>query len=198
MPFATLDPTTRKMELPDGYSVFLTDTVGFIRKLPTTLVAAFRSTLEEVTGADIVLHLIDASHPEWDIQRDAVMDTLEVLKAQDKPMLTIFNKVDQLPYGTDLDEMLSQFPNSVAISALNGEGIPELLAMLKEMVQQYLGYIVALVPYEQSRLVSDCYRFGRVLRADYRDEGILVEAELVAEMRGVMSAYQVDPAMLQT
>lgn len=196
MPFATLDPTTRKMELPDGYSVFLTDTVGFIRNLPTTLVAAFRSTLEEVTGADIVLHLMDASHPEWDIQRDAVMETLEVLKAEDKPMLTIFNKIDQLPPGTDLDTMLAEFPNSVAISALTGDGIPRLLEVLKEMVQEYLGYIVALVPYDQSRLVNDCYRFGRVLRADYRDDGILVEAELVAEMRGVMSAYEVDPAML--
>lgn len=124
------------------------------------------------------------------------METLEVLKADDKPMLTIFNKIDQLPPGTDLDAMLAEFPNSVAISALTGDGIPRLLEVLKEMVQEYLGYIVALVPYDQSRLVNDCYRFGRVLRADYRDDGILVEAELVAEMRGVMSAYEVDPAML--
>jgi GTPase len=107
MPFATLDPTTRKVELPDGYSLFLTDTVGFIRKLPTHLVAAFRATLEEVTGSDFVLHVIDVSADEWDMQRDAVDDTLAKLDADNKPTILVFNKVDLLPDRATATELVS-------------------------------------------------------------------------------------------
>ncbi|MER3466070.1 MAG: GTPase HflX, partial [Armatimonadota bacterium] len=92
MLFATLDPTTRKVDLPDGYSVFLTDTVGFVRKLPTHLVAAFHATLEEVTGADFLIHVVDASHPNWELQHDAVVETLDRLEASDKPIIPAFNK----------------------------------------------------------------------------------------------------------
>ena len=193
MPFATLDPTTRKVELPDGYSLFLTDTVGFIRNLPTHLVAAFRSTLEEVTSADIVLHVIDASIPEWDLQRDAVIETLESLNAGEKPTLTIFNKVDLLDVvqRAELEEMLPRFAPCVTISATSGAGVPEMLAKVKEMVQEFLGRVTALVPYSQSGLVEECYRYGRVHKVDYRDDGILIEAELVKEMRGLLAPYRV-------
>jgi GTP-binding protein HflX len=193
MPFATLDPTTRKVDLPDGYSLFLTDTVGFIRNLPTHLVSAFRSTLEEVTFADLVLHVIDVSHPAWDMQRDAVIETLEALDALEKPTVTIFNKVDLLgvEQQEDLRRWIAEYPNSVAISASTGRGMDDLMAALVRMVKTLLGFVRAVVPYDQSALVQACYDYGRVLSVDYREEGILIEAELVAEMREKLERYRV-------
>lgn len=191
MPFATLDPTTRKVELPDGYSLFLTDTVGFIRKLPTHLVAAFRATLEEVTSADFVLHVIDVSAEEWDMQRDAVDETLAKLGAGDKPMVLVFNKVDLLPDRAVATELVSTYLNSVAISSTTGEGIPDLMRTIKRMVQEHLGMVEALVPYADAALIDQCHRFGRVHEVDYRDEGIFVRAELVSEMRGLLEKYEI-------
>lgn len=193
MVFATLDPTTRKIELPDGYSIFLTDTVGFIRNLPTNLVAAFRATLEEATDADFVIHVVDVSHPYWEEQARSVQETLEQLKAGDKPVLTVFNKIDAVPDQTILRELVASTPNSVAISALKKIGISDLMNHLKAMAQEHLGRVTALVPYGKSSLVDECYRYGRVIKADYRDEGIYVEAELVAEMRGILAAYAIEP-----
>ncbi len=189
MPFATLDPTTRKIDLPDGYALFLTDTVGFIRNLPTHLVAAFQSTLEEVTHSDFVLHLVDVSAPAWDVQRDAVMDTLKILGAEDKPMITVFNKIDAIDDPTVRRELVAEFPNAVAISATTGEGLNDLLNAIKRQVQDLLGAVKALVPYSESGLVQECYNFGRVLKVDYRDDGIYIEAELVKEMRGLLAKY---------
>jgi GTP-binding protein HflX len=191
MPFATLDATTRKVDLPNGYALFLTDTVGFIRKLPTHLVAAFRSTLEEATYSDFILHLIDVSNPDWEMQRDAVMETLEKLGAVDKPMLTVFNKVDALADKTIQRSLVAEWPNSVAISAKTGEGLEELMNALVRQVQDLLGYVRAVVPYSESALVQDCYDFGRVLKVDYKEDGIFVEAELVAEMRQKLARYSV-------
>lgn len=191
MPFATLDPTTRKVDLPEGYSLFLTDTVGFIRNLPTNLVAAFRSTLEEVVFADFLLLLVDASHPAWDVHHGAVLDTLEALGAQDKPAILVFNKVDLLDEAgkATLAEAMALWPRSVAISASTGEGIASLMEAIVEQVKELLGYVKALVPYSESGLVQDCYDYGRVLAVDYREEGIVIEAELVAEMRQKLARY---------
>ncbi|MBN9502582.1 MAG: GTPase HflX [Armatimonadetes bacterium 55-13] len=191
MPFATLDPTTRKIDLPDGYALFLTDTVGFIRNLPTHLVAAFRSTLEEVTHSDFVIHLIDVSTPAWEIQRDAVMETLQQLDASEKPMLTVFNKIDALDDPHMATELVAAWPNSVAISATTGKGMTDLLDAIKRQVQDLLGSVQALVPYTESGLVQDCYDYGRVLKLDYREDGIYLEAELVAEMRQKLQKYAV-------
>lgn len=193
MPFATLDPTTRKIDLPDGYSVFLTDTVGFIRNLPTQLVAAFHSTLEEVTFSDILIHLVDISNPAWEIQRDAVISTLDQLGAGDKPMLTVFNKIDAVPDREMLKHLVAEWPDSVAISAKNGTGVDDLMATLRKMVQNLLGFVRALLPYSESALVQDCYDYGRVLKADYREDGIYLEAELVAEMRSKLKRFAVAP-----
>lgn len=191
MPFATLDPTTRKLELPDGYALFLTDTVGFIRKLPTHLVAAFQSTLEEVTFADFGLHVIDVSLPAWEIQRDAVLETLERLGAQDKPMITVFNKIDIAADPNAVRRIVAEWPDSVAISAETGEGIPDLLNAMQRHVKGLLGSIRALVPYSENALIQSCYDFGRVLTIDYREDGIYIEAELAAEMRGLLRNYVV-------
>lgn len=196
MPFATLDPTTRKIDLRDGYSLFLTDTVGFIRNLPTHLVTAFRSTLEEVTFADVVIHVIDVGNPAWEMQRDAVMETLGALGAGDKPMVTLFNKCDLVPMQADdglsqadLRRLVAEFPDSVAISATEGIGVDDLMTLLMKKVKGLLGAVTALVPYSHSHLVQACYDYGRVLQVDYREEGIFVEAELVAEMREQLARF---------
>jgi GTP-binding protein HflX len=189
MPFATLDPTTRKLDLPDGYALFLTDTVGFIRNLPTHLVAAFQSTLEEVTFSDFILHLVDVSAPSWESQRDAVLATLHYLGAQNKPAITVFNKIDAVADPKILRELVAEFPNSVAISATTGEGIDDLLNAVKRQVQDLLGMTIALIPYTESGLVQECYNFGRVLKEEYREDGIYIEAELVREMRGLLAKY---------
>lgn len=191
MPFATLDPTTRKVDLPEGYSVFLTDTVGFIRNLPTHLVAAFQSTLEEVTFSDFILHVVDVSNPAWDAQRDAVLETLTQLKAETKPTLVIFNKIDLLTDPTEARRLVAEWPNSVAISAATGAGMNDLMNALVRQVKDLLSPVKALVPYSESSLVQDCYDYGRVHKVDYRDEGIYIEADLVNEMRQKLERYSV-------
>lgn len=191
MPFATLDPTTRKIELPEGYSLFLTDTVGFIRNLPTHLVAAFRATLEEITFSDILIHVIDVSSPDWEVQRDAVDETLETLGIGDQPVVHVFNKCDLLSDRGLLVELVSTFANSVALSAITGEGESDFMAILKGLVQSHLGTVEALIPYAESSLVDQCYQFGRVHQVEYREEGIFVVAELVAEMRGRLERYAI-------
>ncbi len=189
MPFATLDPTTRKIDLPDGYSVFLTDTVGFIRNLPTQLVAAFHSTLEEVTFSDLLIHLVDVSNPAWEIQRDSVIETLEQLGAGGKPVLTVFNKIDAIEDHEATKHLVAEWPNSAAISAKSGAGIDDLLESMRKMVQSLLGFVRAILPYSESALVQDCYDYGRVLKLEYLDDGIHLEAELVAEMRAKLTRF---------
>jgi GTP-binding protein HflX len=194
MPFATLDPTTRKIDLPEGYSLFLTDTVGFIRNLPTNLVAAFRSTLEEVTFSDFIVHVVDVSHPNWEMQHSSVIETLGNLGAGDKPLLTAFNKVDLVSDPFIRRRLIADWPNSVSISAANGEGIPDFMVALVKMVKSLLTPIRALVPYSESGLVQDCYDYGRVLRTEYRDDGIYLEAELVSEMVSKLAGYTLGSA----
>ena len=191
MPFATLDPTTRRLDLPDGYAVFMTDTVGFIRNLPTHLVAAFQSTLEEATFSDFILHVVDVSLEHWEIQRDAVIETLIRLKADHKPTITVFNKIDAAKDPAAIRRIVAEWPESVAISAMTGEGIPDLLEAMKRQTKEILGYVKALVPYSESSLVQSCYDFGRVLHVEYKEHGIEVEAELVSEMRGLLEKYAV-------
>lgn len=191
MPFATLDPTTRKIELPDGYSLFLTDTVGFIRNLPTHLVAAFRATLEEVVQADFLIHVVDVGEPHWDIQRDAVLDTLRVLGAEEKPTLTVFNKIDRLEDPTMLRALVAEWPDSVGISATEGTGMSDFQALLVKMIESHLAPVKVLLPYSESGLVDECYRYGRVRQVDYREDGIYVEADLVADLRSKIDRYGV-------
>ncbi len=193
MPFATLDPTTRKVDLVDGYSLFLTDTVGFIRHLPTHLVAAFRSTLEEVLYADFMIHVVDIGHPGWEYQHSAVIETLEDLGVKDKPTITVLNKMDLLrPEDADrVDAALRLWPNSVGISATSGQGMADLMAAITTQVKELLGSVRALLPYSESGLLQDCYDFGRVLHTEYREDGIFVEAELVTEMRGKLEKFAI-------
>ncbi len=191
MPFATLDPTTRRVQTTDGFTFFLTDTVGFIRHLPTQLVAAFRATLEEVAQADLLLHVIDVSHEDWEGQRDAVLETIETIDASGVPMVTVFNKVDALSDPSLARRLVAEWPDSVAVSALTGSGLDDLTAVVHRHLRNRFGHIEALIPYEKSALVESCHKFGRVLREEYRDDGILVVAEVVPEWRSKLEPYAV-------
>lgn len=188
MLFATLDPTTRKVDLPDGYSLFVTDTVGFVRNLPTKLVAAFRATLEEVTDADFLIHVIDVSHHSWRTQRDAVMETLESLGAEKKPILSVFNKIDRLHDTQELRQAVADTPDSVDVSALTGKGIDDLIQALTKMIRSLLHPIEAVIPYAQSGLLQECYDYGRVLSIEHLEDGIHVCAEVTSEMHARLSS----------
>ena len=190
MPFATLDPTTRKIDLPDGYALFLTDTVGFIRNLPTHLVAAFRSTLEEALHSDFILNVVDVSHPAWEMQASSVLETLHDLKSDDKPIITLYNKIDAAENPQALRDLAAAQPKTVCVSALTGEGIDELMLLIRKQVQDLLGTVKALVPYSEGGLVEQAHQFGRVKSVEYREDGILIEGEFVAEMRGLLAKYQ--------
>ncbi len=147
--------------------------------------------LEEVVFSDFLLHVIDVSAPGWEAQRDAVVDTLTTLGAQDKPTVTVFNKIDRVEDKAMLRRLVAEFPNSVAISATTGEGISDLMNALVRQVRDLLSPVKALVPYSESGLVQDCYDYGRVHKVDYRDEGIYVEADLVDEMRQKLERFAV-------
>lgn len=193
MPFATLDPTTRKVDLEEGYALFLTDTVGFIRNLPTQLVAAFQSTLEEATFSDFVIHVVDVAIPAWESQYEAVLETLERLGAKDKPMITVFNKIDLVTDPFIERRLVAEFPNSVAISAKTGRGMDALQKAIVRQVKDLLGAVHALIPYDHQELLQACYDYGRVRTLEYREDGIYVEAELVVEMRERLRKYEVAP-----
>lgn len=187
--FATLDPTTRRVVLPDGWAMLLTDTVGFIRNLPTDLVAAFRATLEETIEADFLIHVVDASHPHRDVQMQAVHDVLEELGAADKPMLTVFNKSDLIEDQYSLRELVVNTPNSVYISAKTAEGMPQLMDKIVETLESLLVPVTLCVPYDRSDVVAQCYEYGRVLKADYRDDGIYINARVTHYLAGRVYPY---------
>lgn len=175
--FATLDPTVRKVTLPNGRPVLLVDTVGFIRNLPTQLVAAFRATLEEVTEADLLVHVIDAGHPDWQEQVEAVHEVLDELDAGDKPVIHAVNKTDLLPQA-EARRILHQVGEGVAISALRRVGLLNLLRRISQRLPQPYVKVRLLVPYAHARALSQIFSQGRVLSQDYSAEGISVVAEL--------------------
>ena len=182
--FATLDPTTRRVVLPDGWAMLLTDTVGFIRNLPTDLVAAFRATLEETIEADFLIHVVDANHPHRDVQMRAVHDVLEELGAAEKPMLTVFNKADLVEDQYALRELVANTPNSVYISAKTAEGMPQMMDKIVETLQSLLVPVTLRIPYDRSDVVAQCHEYGRVLKADYREDGIYVNAHVTHYLAG--------------
>lgn len=173
--FATLDPTTRRFTLPSGREALLTDTVGFIQKLPTQLVAAFRATLEEILEADLLLHVVDVSHPNVIEQASAVENVLDELGAMSIPAVVALNKVDRLAGRPIPPDILEALPDAVPISALTGEGLDRLQARLDEVLEAQLGApITVLIPYDQGELVDLFHRLGHIDRLEYRPEGTLV------------------------
>jgi GTP-binding protein HflX len=177
--FATLDPTTRKLELPGGLRATLSDTVGFVSKLPHDLVEAFRSTLEEVTEADVILHVADAASPELDEQIDAVRRVLGEIGAGDIPEVLALNKIDEVA-GSARARLARRFPGSVAVSALTGEGAEGLLEVLGDAVPHPPFEVTLLVPWGREDVTARLYREAEVLATEADGEGTIVRA-LVGE-----------------
>jgi GTPase len=166
--FATLDPTTRRLRLPTNQSVLLTDTVGFIRKLPHGLVEAFKATLEEVVQADLLLHVVDVSHPQAEEQMQSVDAVLKEIGADGKPTLMVFNKIDCLNGSRELlNRFLERHPQGVAISAENGEGIPALLAELGTQLRPARDFMELSVPHEKSEVIARLHKVGQVIERRY-------------------------------
>lgn len=179
--FATLDPTTRQLELPNKQQAILTDTVGFIQRLPHQLVAAFQSTLEEVVEADVLLHVIDVSHELYKEQANAVYHVLEELGAKDKTIITVYNKIDKLPEGSALAERLAREENSICISAKARLNLDDLLALIAENLKLKSVEESFLVPYSDSAAVSRLHEAGTVLEQEYLAEGTLLKVRMEAE-----------------
>jgi GTPase len=189
--FATLDPTTRKIILPDSQEALLTDTVGFIHKLPHQLIAAFRATLEEVVQADLLLHVIDASHPRQQEQSDAVFQVLTELGAAEKPIITVYNKIDRLENRNELDRLL-RHPDSVAISAAQKSGLDELAKLIVTFFRHNKPVAVTLlIPYHNSGSLNRLYEVAKVSEPEYVADGILVKAVLPQEKLGNFTEYLV-------
>ena len=177
--FATLDPTTRGLELESGQQILLTDTVGFISKLPHHLVEAFKSTLEEAVYADIILHVVDASNPAMDSQMYVVYDTLEKLGAGDKPIITAFNKIEIAG-----NKVLKDFKadKTVNISALHGDGLTELKDTIEEVLRESKIYIEKTYSYTEVSKISLIRKYGQLISEEYVAEGIEVKAYVPTEI----------------
>lgn len=182
MLFATLDPITRNYTLPSGQKILLTDTVGFIRKLPHHLVEAFRSTLEEAKYADLILHVVDASNPQMDTQIHTVYETLTHLKVGDKPIITLFNKQDL----TDSQEILRDFraDKTLSISAKFKTGLDQLSEQIEEVLREQKIYINHTFPYKEAGKIQSIRKYGQLLNEAYQTEGIQIEAYIPADIYG--------------
>lgn len=180
MLFATLDPTTRKVVMPNGRELLFTDTVGFIQKLPAQIVAAFRATLEEVREADLLLHVVDASHPHAAAQIEAVEDTLAELEIEHLPTIIALNKIDKLkePNKADLVTELDIEGPAICVSAYTGEGIQELLIAIEASMVRFLEPIKVLLPYKRGDLVSMLYERGQVDEEEHGPDGIRIYGRL--------------------
>jgi GTPase len=190
--FSTLDPTTRRLDLPSGRSVTLTDTVGFIAKLPHDLVEAFKSTLEEIALADLIIHMVDAAHQDPASQVEAVRKVLAEVGAGDVPELLVLNKADLVD---DLSRarLMRQFPGAPLISAVTGEGVEELLAGVAGRLPHPDVYLTVLLPFQRGDLLDRAYREGEVLEADHRPEGTRLVVRAPAAL-----AHALDPFALAT
>ncbi|HQJ25380.1 MAG TPA: 50S ribosome-binding GTPase, partial [Bacillota bacterium] len=181
--FATLDPTTRKLVLPNNQEMLVTDTVGFIRKIPHHLIVAFRATLEETIEADMLIHVVDASSGYAEEQYDSVMEVLADLGAKDKPMVTVLNKSDRPDSADGVMKLSSVVPNPVVMSALTGEGLDRLMSEVMKVLSKRLVRVEAFMPYDEPML-REVEAHGDIILRDYVDNGV----KLVAEVESVLAA----------
>ncbi len=189
--FATLDTTTRKFTLPNNQEILLIDTVGFIRKLPHQVIAAFRSTLEEALQADILVHVIDVSHPQAEDHVETTHEVLKELKAEDCPMITVFNKTDLVEDPSIMHKLRIKYPKTVRISAVKGEGFEDLYtAMVQELAKRRV--VVDLrVPQSEYGVVSELTQQGNILHQDYDGNDVLLKVEIPRTLEGVCAPYLV-------
>lgn len=176
--FATLDTTTRKFTLPNGQHILLIDTVGFIRKIPHQLVAAFRSTLEEAVHTDILLHLIDASHPQAEEQAEATMEVLKQLGAEEFPIITVFNKIDAVTDPSLLNRLRLKYAKTVQISAEKGTGFDHLMEIMMQELSNLRKLVKLRIPQSHYALISEIMREGRVVSSEYEENDVLLEVEI--------------------
>ena len=178
--FATLDPTTRVLDLESGQKILLTDTVGFIRKLPHHLVEAFKSTLEEAKYSDIILHVADSSNPQMDMQMHVVYETLRELGVNGKTVVTVFNKMDQVREEQFPRDLHSDY--QVRISAKTGQGLSDLLNTLELILRNQNIYLERVFSYQEAGKIQQIRRHGELLEEEYREDGIAVRAYVPAEL----------------
>lgn len=193
--FATLDPTTRRVLLPDGQQILVTDTVGFIQKLPTMLVAAFRATLEEIAEADLLLHVIDISHPHAMSQVEAVHRTLQEIEAESIPSLPVLNKIDRFEDPDQAFLAMESFSGAVAISALRGDGMDQLLVKVKEKLFESYQSVSVEVPYNKGDLISLFHEEGQVESITNEYEGVLIQGKLPIRLLSKFKEFIVDGMM---
>ena len=189
--FATLDPTTRRLSLPGGEPVLLTDTVGFVRRLPHGLVESFKSTLEVASAADFLVHVVDASAADPEGQIAAVRVVLEEIDALDVPDLIVFNKADLASDAAK--ELVAEHEGSVAISSVTGEGIPEFLETLGDRLRAISKVVELLIPFERGDILAAVHREGEVVSTAHEEHGVRVRARLADASAGRLSPYVVEP-----
>src|ERR1700680_669823 len=187
--FATLDPTTRSFVLPNKQRVLLTDTVGFLRKLPHTLIESFKATLEEVSEADLLIHIVDLSHPRADDQMDAVDAVIKEIDAFGKQTLIVFNKIDHLKNRELADIYVKRFPGSVAISARTGEGMANLVQALENALSSWRLRSRFRIPANESALIAEIHRVGHVLEVRYEGDDALIVAHVPPHLEQKLARY---------
>lgn len=188
--FATLDPTTRRLRLPTNQNVLLTDTVGFIRKLPHGLVEAFKATLEEVVQADLLVHVVDVSHEQVDEQIRSVEQVLQEIGAEGKPTLMVFNKIDRLNGNqAALARFQERFPHGVAVSALTGEGMPALWAELGSQLRPIRDFMELSVPHDRHNVIARLHEIGQVVERNYDGETARFKARIPPHCRGEFAPF---------
>jgi GTP-binding protein HflX len=189
--FATLDPTTRRVELPGGHWALFTDTVGFIQKLPTQLIAAFRATLEEIAEADLLLHVVDITHPNALEQARAVHQTLKDIDASHIPVITVLNKIDRFAGSENVGHTLQNFGGTVAaVSALTGSGMQELLSVISRELYDTFMPIKVRLPYQEGNLISLFHDQGKVTHIDHTRGGVVIDGNLPVRLLARFQAYQ--------
>jgi len=190
--FATLDPTTRRVELPGGYQALITDTVGFIQKLPTTLIEAFHATLEEILEADLLLHVVDISHPNALNQFNSVQETLDELGAHHIPVVTALNKVDRLRNPAAAREIAGRYSKAVTISSLNGSGIQDLLRLVQEELYETYAPVRVKLPYQQGALISLFHEAGQVEFVEHGRGGVYIQGRIPGRLLAQFKQWQVN------
>lgn len=187
--FATLDPTTRRLRLPTNQNVLLSDTVGFIRKLPHGLVEAFKATLEEVINADLLVHVVDISHPHAGEQIVSVDSVLQELAASSKPVLMVFNKIDRFTERTELARWTERFPQSVAVSARTGEGFPALLAELGRLLRPIRDFVELAIPHEEAAVMSRLHEVAQIVERRYLGQVARFKARVPPHLRAEFARF---------
>lgn len=190
--FATLDPTTRRVQLPSGQAVLFTDTVGFIQKLPTMLVAAFRATMEEIANADILLHIIDATHPQAEEQAESVIDTLAELEADTIPVITALNKIDRLTGEEKIESLSAKYKPAFPISALTGEGLESLRHAIDDALLSSWIALDVVIPYKEGALSALFHEQGAVESETHTGEGIHLVGRIPARIQYRFQPYLKD------